>query len=123
MSSLIYKVKLTKLPVTINDILGCPKKGHGKLKYNGKKDRLGYKQLSAYFEGCPKFDKPINISIVLYQTKRSPFDIDAVLKTLLDYLVFDKIIKDDNETGIKSLNISYAKGYYERKMLQLSFKQ
>lgn len=122
MSCSKFKIKINQIPVTINDILQCPKRGHGRLKLNGKKDRLGYKQLKTLFASCPKYNKPVSIGIVLYQTKRSPIDIDAILKTLLDYLVFDNIIIDDNETGIKSLHITYAKGYHERKMLSLSIK-
>lgn len=113
-------INIPACPVLLNDILRCPARHQSRLKANGKKGKLGYKQLGRYFSHIPKFNKPVTIHILLYQTKKHPIDIDSVTKTLLDALTHHEIIIDDNHTGIKKLTQSYAKGFHETKKIKLS---
>lgn len=107
-------------PVLLNDILRTPARHQSRLKANGKKGKLGYKQLAKCFANCPKYDKPVKITVTIFQTKKHPIDIDAVSKTLLDALKFFQIIVDDNHTGIKRLTQVYAKGYHQTKRVKVS---
>jgi len=115
-----YTVLLEQVPVLLNDILRTPARHQSRLKANGKKGKLGYKQLAPYFDSIPKFDKPVILHILIYQTKKHPIDIDSVNKTLLDGMKKMGIIVDDNHNGIKSMTCKYAKGFYEQKRIKLS---
>lgn len=115
-----YTVFLDQVPVLLNDILRTPARHQSRLKANGKKGKLGYKQLASYFSRIPKFDKPVTLHVLIYQTKKHPIDIDAVNKTLLDAMKKMEIIVDDNHKGIKSMTCRYAKGFHEKKSIKLS---
>lgn len=117
-----YLINIQGCPVLLNDILRTPSRHQSRLKTNGKKNKLGYKQLQKYFDILPEFDKPITIKIIIYQTKKHPIDIDSVTKTLLDAMKFYNKIIDDNHKGIKTLIQTYAKGFYEYKRIKLSIK-
>ena len=120
--NLTYTANILGCPVLLNDILRTPSRHQSRLKANGKRNKLGYKQLSRYFNRLPQFSEPVSITILIYQTKKNPIDIDAVSKTLLDALKHHKIIVDDNHTGIKKLTQSYAKGFHPHKRIKLSIK-
>lgn len=116
-----YTVNIPGIPVLLNEILCTGRRFQSRIKFNGKKTHLGYKHLEPYYANLPKFKQPIILKIIIYQTKQHPIDIDSVNKTLLDSLKFFEIILDDNHKGLKSLHISYAKGFYKEKHLKLSF--
>lgn len=111
---------LDQVPVLLNDILRTPARHQSRLKTNGKKGKLGYRQLEPYFSKIPKFKEPVKLELVIYQTKKHPIDIDAVNKTLLDAMKKMEIIVDDNHKGIKSMTCRYAKGFHENKSIKLS---
>lgn len=117
-----FTIDIPEIPVLLNDILGTPARHQSRLKQNGKKGKLGYKQLKPFFDALPKFDVPVVITIQIYQTKRHPIDIDSVNKTLLDALKFFMVIIDDNEKGIKRLVNVYARGYHAKKRIKLTIK-
>jgi hypothetical protein len=112
------------IPVLLNDILRTPPRHQSRIKHNGYKGKLGYKQLELYFKRCPKFKKPVIIKFCIYQTKKHPVDIDSCHKTLLDFLAkHSGIIVDDNHTGIKMLTVTYAKGFHKEKKLKVSIRE
>lgn len=115
-----YTVVLDQIPVLLNDILRTPARHQSRLKANGKKNKLGYKQLEPYFANIPRFKCPVKLELTIYQTKKHPIDIDAVNKTLLDGMKKMGIIVDDNHLGIKSMTCRYAKGFHEQKRIKLS---
>ena len=117
-----YTIWIDEIPVLLNDILRTPARHQSRLKANGKRGKLGYVQLSRYFQNLPKFNKPVKITVTIYQTKKHPIDIDSVNKTLLDALKHHEVIIDDNHNGISSLTNKYAKGFHEKKRLKLSIK-
>lgn len=116
-----YHVKIPGIPILLNDILRTKSQHQSRLKARGKKNKLGYIQLEEHFRNLPRFKKPVSITLTIYQTRQYPIDIDSCNKTLLDALKFYKIIIDDNEKGIKSYKVVYAKGYHKQKTLKLSF--
>lgn len=123
-----YEIVIPGLPVLLNDIMRTSTRHQSRLKLNGKRHRktkeiikFGYKQLDEYFKDCPKFDKPIALIVQIFQTRKSPIDIDAVNKTLLDYLgKHAKIIIDDNHKGINGMLSYYAEGFYDKKQIKVS---
>lgn len=117
-----FTIDIPDCPVLLNDILRTPARHQSRLKQNGKKNKLGYKQLKQYFDALPSFEKPIKITIQIYQTKKHPIDIDSVNKTILDALKFFMIIVDDNEKGIKKLTNVYARGYHDKKRIKLTIQ-
>lgn len=124
-----YTVDIPGCPVLINDILRTPSRHQSRLKANGRKSRtggqpkLGYVQLFDYLDMLPSFKVPVHVHVTIYQTRRNPIDVDSVNKTLLDAMKRRNVIVDDNHLGVKSLKVTYAKGFHPMKRVRLSVRE
>lgn len=124
-----YSVDIPGCPVLVNDILRTPARHQSRLKHNGKKakkggqPKLGYVQLNEYLDRLPTFKKPVHVHVTIYQTRKNPIDVDSVNKTLLDAMKRRGTIVDDNHKGVKSLKVTYAKGFHEYKRVRVSVRE